>query len=125
MIRGRAVRCGVLCDFAVDRAMPGIAAYLAKERIPVSVFYTSNVEQYLLEPKVWTKWARNVAALPTHDKSLFIRAYLDQGKKHPQQMKGHRTATVLQRVADFSDRQAKKPYATFWEITTERLLGDG
>ena len=115
----------VVGDFAGDRAMPGIAAYLTREKIPVSVFYTSNVEQYLLEPRIWTKWTRNVAALPTHDKSLFIRAYLDQGKKHPQQLKGHRTAPVLQHIGDFRDRQAKKPYATFWEITTERLLGDG
>jgi hypothetical protein len=65
-----------------------------------------------------------VSALPTDDKSLFIRAYLDQGKKHPQQMRGHRTATVVQRVADFEERQAKKSYGTFWEITTEKLLGE-
>ena len=115
----------VVGDFAGDRAMPGIAAYLSREKIPVSVFYTSNVEQYLLEPRTWTRWTRNVAALPSHDKSLFIRAYLDQGKRHPLQLQGHRTATVLQRMGDFSDRQAKKPYATFWEVTTERLLGDG
>jgi hypothetical protein len=114
----------VVGDFAGDRAMPGIAAWLSREKIPVSVFYTSNVEQYLLEPKVWSKWARNVAALPTDDKSLFIRAYLDQGKKHPQQMRGHRTATVLQRIADFEERQAKKSYGTFWEITTEKPLGE-
>ena len=112
----------VVGDFAGDRAMPGIAAYLAREKIPVTAFYTSNVEQYLLEPKIWAKWTRNVAALPIDDKSLFIRAYLDQGKKHPHEMKGHRTATVLQRVADFQDRQSKKSYLTFWEITTERLL---
>jgi hypothetical protein len=115
----------VVGDFAGDRAMPGIAAYLSGEKIPVSVFYTSNVEQYLLPPRTWTKWARNVAALPTHDGSLFVRAYLDQGKKHPQQRKGHRTATVVQRIADFGERQAKKPYATFWELTTEHVLGDG
>jgi hypothetical protein len=114
----------VVGDFAGDRAMPGIAAYLTREKLTVGAFYTSNVEQYLLEPKVWQKWARNVAALPTDDKSLFIRAYLDQGRRHPLQLKGHRTATVLERIADFEDRQAKKPYATFWELTTERLLGD-
>jgi hypothetical protein len=39
-------------------------------------------------------------------------------------MRGHRTATVLQRIADFEERQAKKSYGTFWEITTERLLGE-
>ncbi len=115
----------VVGDFAGDRAMPGIAAYLAREKLTVSAFYTSNVEQYLLEPKVWTKWARNVAALPTDEKSLFIRAYLDQGRRHPRELSGHRTATVLQRIADFEDRQAKKPFTSFWDITTERLFAGG
>jgi hypothetical protein len=105
--------------------MPGIAAYLSREKIPVSAFYTSNVEQYLLEPKTWAKWVRNVAALPTHDRSLFVRAYLDQGRKHPRELRGHRTATVLQHITDFADRAARKPYATFFDLTTDRLLGDG
>ena len=83
----------VVGDFAGDSALPGIAAYLAREKLTVSAFYTSNVEQYLLEPKVWAKWARNVAALPTDDRSLFIRAYLDQGRRHPKELTGHRTAT--------------------------------
>jgi hypothetical protein len=115
----------VVGDFAGDRALPGIAAYLGREKIPVSAFYTSNVEQYLLEPKVWARWARNVAALPRDERSLFIRAYLDQGRRHPLQRKGHRSATVLQRIGDFTERQGKKPFTTFWEITTERLLGEG
>jgi hypothetical protein len=93
-------------------------------RIPVSVFYTSNVEQYLLEPKVWTRWVRNVAALPKDDRSLFLRAYLDQGKKHPRELSGHRTATVLQKMVDFEDRQARKSWGSFWDLTTERILDD-
>lgn len=115
----------VVGDFAGDRALPAIAAHLAKEKIEVSAFYVSNVEQYLFDPKVWPRWARNVAALPKNDKSLFIRAYLDQGRRHPQQMRGHRTATVLQRMVDFGDRQAHKPYVSFWEVATERLVSDG
>ena len=113
----------VVGDFAGDRALSGIAAQIVKEKIAVSAFYVSNVEQYLFEPKVWPKWARNVAMLPTHDKSLFIRAYLDQGRKHPQQMNGHRTATVLQRIADFNEHQAKRTYATWWEVASEPFAG--
>ncbi|APR86546.1 Hypothetical protein A7982_11895 [Minicystis rosea] len=109
----------VVGDFAGDRALSGIAAQIVKEKLAVSTFYVSNVEQYLFEPKVWPKWARNVATLPTHDKSIFIRAYLDQGKKHPQQMKGHRTATILQRITDFNEHQAKRAYATWWEVASE------
>jgi hypothetical protein len=73
---------------------------------------------------VWAKWARNVAALPTDDRSLFVRAYLDQGRHHPKELPGHRTATVLQRIADFEDRQAKKPFTSFWDLTTDRILED-
>lgn len=109
----------VVGDFAGDRAMPGIAAYLKEQAVPVSFFYVSNVEQYLFEPGVWTKWARNVAALPTDEKSFFIRAYLDQGRRHPAQLKGHRTATVLQRITDFNARQQKKPYESFWAVSTD------
>ncbi len=110
----------VVGDFAGDRAMPGVAATLREKGLTVSAFYTSNVEQYLLENNVWGKWAKNVAALPTDDKSLFIRAYLDQGKKHPREKKGHRTATVLQKMADFNARQAKKPYATWFDVATDQ-----
>ena len=107
-------------DFAGDRAMPGVAAYLKAERLTVSAFYVSNVEQYLFEPKVWPKWSRNVSAMPTDDRSVFIRAYLDQGRRHPQQLKGQRTATTLQRVTDFLGHQAKQPYGSFWAVATER-----
>jgi hypothetical protein len=111
-------------DFAGDRAMPGVAAYLKAQGLTVSAFYVSNVEQYLFEPKVWPKWVRNVSAMPTDDRSVFIRAYLDQGKRHPQQLKGHRTATTLQRVTDFLGHQAKRPYGSFWAVATEKYEGD-
>ncbi len=113
----------VVGDFAGDRAMPGIAAYLKEHKINVSTFYVSNVEQYLLEPKIWPKWTRNVAAMPTDDQSVFVRCYLDQGKKHPLEMKGHRTATVLQRIGDFEARDQKKPYASFFTLATEPFDG--
>jgi len=115
----------VVGDFAGDRALPGIAAQIAGEKLTVSAFYVSNVEQYLFEPKVWPRWARNVAALPIDDRSLFIRCYLDQGKKHPNELKGHRTATVLQKIGDFNERQAKKSYASWWEVATEKVLAGG
>lgn len=109
-------------DFAGDRAMPALATLLEENKLAVSTFYVSNVEQYLLEPKIWEKWRRNIAALPTSADSVFIRAYLDQGKRHPKQMEGHRTATVLQRVADFSARQEQKPYRSFWAVATDAAL---
>ncbi len=108
----------VVGDFGGDQAFAAIADHLKKSDLKVTTFYVSNVEQYLLEPPVWTKWLRNVEALPRTDDALFIRCYLDQGKKHPKQMEGHRTATVLAKVSDFLDREKKKPSKTFFDIST-------
>jgi hypothetical protein len=97
----------VVGDFAGDRAMPQLAERLVKEGRTVSTFYVSNVEQYLMTGGTWAKWRRNVEAFPTDGSSLFIRCYLDQGDRHPMQMAGHRTTTVLQRVADFEAHKAR------------------
>jgi hypothetical protein len=111
----------VVGDFAGERALPGIAAWVRERKLSVSVFYVSNVEQYLFEPGVWAKWTRNVAALPVGDDSLFVRCWLDQGRKHPRQMKGHRTATTLHSMADFNQRQQQKPFQSFWSAVTEGI----
>lgn len=112
----------VVGDFAGARAMPGIAAEIQKQHLTVSAFYVSNVEQYLFEPGVWARWSRNVAALPIDDKSVFIRAWLDQGKSHPQQLKGQRTATVLQTMARFVEHQNMTLYASWWDVATDGVL---
>ncbi|MFO0612009.1 MAG: hypothetical protein U0414_05455 [Polyangiaceae bacterium] len=109
-------------DFAGEKAMPGLAAYLTKENLVVSSYYVSNVEQYLLDPKPWEAWKRNVKALPKDDSSLYIRAYLDQGKKHPKELKGQRTATVLQSMKDFDQVFGPKKSATLYDISTTNVL---
>jgi len=112
----------IVGDFAGDHALAQLASYLNGESKKVGVFYVSNVEQYLLEPKVWKKWVRNVKALPKTEKALFLRGYLDQGKKHPKQLKGQRTATVLSKISDFETRFGDKPTATFYALSTEDLV---
>jgi phosphatidate phosphatase APP1 len=102
--------------------MPGVAAWLREHHLEVSAFYVSNVEQYLFEPGLWAKWSRNVTAMPVNDASLFIRCYLDQGKRHPKQMKGHRAATTLHSIAAFDAHQEKKPYPSFWAVATDGIL---
>lgn len=112
----------VVGDFAGDKALTQIAAYLKSENLAVSVFYTSNVEQYLLEPKMWKNWVRNVKALPKSQDAVFLRAYLDQGRNHPKQMNGHRTASILSSMADFETRYGDKPTTTFWALCTDNVV---
>jgi len=75
-------------DFAGPKALRSVARYLDLHHATVSVFYTSNVEQYLFRPTfpggasdAWQRFYDNVAALPTDTHSTFIRAFFNnQGR---------------------------------------------
>ena len=107
-------------DFAGDRAMVELAKHLHDTSQVVSSFYVSNVEQYLMLNGVWWKWQRNVAALPIDKRSLFIHTYLNQGRAHPKQLEGHRTATTLQLIETFNAR--KKPYPSMLALASDGEL---
>jgi hypothetical protein len=111
-------------DFGGSKALLALGERLKRSGQVVSTFYVSNVEQYLFENGVWHRWVRNIEALPTDERSLFIRCYLDQGRRHPRQMQGHRTTTVLQRIADFLARERAKPYRSMWSVSTDDWLPD-
>jgi hypothetical protein len=61
----------VVGDFAGPKAIKAIGQYLKDHKALVTVFYISNVEDYL-EP-VWTNYRSNLAALPVEENGLFIR----------------------------------------------------
>lgn len=112
----------VVGDFAGDRALPGLARAMTARGTPLGTFYVSNVEQYLLEPAVWSRWRRNVAALPRAEGAVFVRAWLDQGRPHPRQVEGHRTATVVASIDGFEAAQRERPYGSWWAIATDALI---
>lgn len=111
----------VVGDFAGEKALAAIGAELRKRDLPVSVFYTSNVEQYLMEPDKWKAWAKNIDALPANERSLFLRCYLDQGRKHPLQLEGHRTATFVASFDHFKWRNRSRGYGSFYQLVTDGL----
>ena len=112
----------VVGDFAGERALPGLARVMKERGTPVGTFYVSNVEQYLLEPAVWSRWRRNVAALPRAEGAIFVRAWLDQGRPHPRQVAGHRTATILASIDGFEAAQRERPYGSWWSIATDAMI---
>jgi hypothetical protein len=68
-------------DFAGPKALRSVGRYLDMHHATVSVFYTSNVEQYLFRGDLWQRFYNNVAALPIDSRSTFVRAYfLNQGR---------------------------------------------
>jgi hypothetical protein len=112
----------VVGNFAGQHALSAIAAELERRNLKVSVFYVSNVEQYLFEPKTWQQWVKNVEALPHDARSLFVRCYLDEGRAHPLQMPGHRTTTVLGYVDRFVSVEHAAGYKSFWQLATDENL---
>lgn len=63
----------VVGDFAGQKALRAIGAWLKARGATVSVFYVSNVEQYLEQNGVWPAFCANVATLPIDRTSVFIR----------------------------------------------------
>jgi hypothetical protein len=63
----------VVGDFAGPKALRAIGAWIQAHGATVSVFYVSNVEQYLQQNGVWPAFCANVANLPIDRASIFIR----------------------------------------------------
>jgi hypothetical protein len=63
----------VVGDFAGPKALRAIGAWVRAHGATVSVFYVSNVEQYLEQKGVWPAFCANAAALPLDRSSIFIR----------------------------------------------------
>jgi hypothetical protein len=63
----------VVGDFAGSKALRAIGAWLKARGATVSVFYVSNVEQYLQPKGAWPAFCANVARLPLDRSSVFIR----------------------------------------------------
>ena len=65
-------------DFAGPKAIRSVAEYLKEHGATVSVFYTSNVEQYLFQDdENWQRFYGNVETLPLDSSSTFIRYVLN------------------------------------------------
>jgi hypothetical protein len=61
----------VVGDFAGPKAVKSVAQYLREHGATVSVFYVSNVEDYLQSN--WAAYRENIASLPIDDTSVFMR----------------------------------------------------
>jgi hypothetical protein len=66
-------------DFAGRKTVRKIGKYLADHDATVTVFYTSNVEEYLFRSSDWRRFYASVAALPMDSASTFIRTVNAQG----------------------------------------------
>jgi len=95
----------VVGDLAGPHALAAIGREIADRGLRVSAFYTSNVEQYLMQGYTFDAFAETVAGLPFDETSVIIRSYFNRGWLHPATVYGHRSVQLIDPfeafVADF------------------------
>ena len=64
----------VVGNFAGPKALRAVGAYLKEKKAVVATFYTSNVEQYLLQDGIWNNFCSSVSTFPLDSASIFIRS---------------------------------------------------
>ena len=64
----------VVGDFGGARTLRAVGKYVRDHGAIVSVFYLSNVEQYLRQDGKWEAFCANVASMPLDGSSTFIRS---------------------------------------------------
>jgi hypothetical protein len=69
----------VVGDFAGAKALRAVGKWVNDRGGRITAIYTSNVEQYLFQNRVWREYYDNVAALPLDDTSSFIRSFFGGG----------------------------------------------
>jgi hypothetical protein len=115
----------VVGDFAGPKALAGVGEYLKKHGHTVTVFYTSNVEQYLFANGSFGTFVENVRKLPITEWSLFIRAFPNMREPHPARVSPHRLTTLLQKMTVFLDDFDHGLYQDYWAlVTTHFIQGD-
>ncbi len=93
----------VVGDFAGAKALRAVGTYLRTHGTPVTIFYTSNVEQYLFQSDGWRKFFDNVATLPLDARSTFVRAFFNRGFRFQSSFPDARSATLTEPVAEALD----------------------
>ena len=104
-------------DFAGAKTMRAVGAYLREHKAPVSVFYLSNVEQYLFQQDDdWSKFFTNVGTLPLETNSTFIRSIFN-GLVPPRSAGfGLRSASVLSPIQELLSAFGTGQLRTYYDV---------
>jgi hypothetical protein len=108
----------IVGDFAGDKALRAVGAYLKTHGAVVSAVYTSNVEQYLFQAEdAWRRYYANVATLPLDTKSTFVRAVFNYGGwRDPGAARGPRSVTMLSPVSELVTAVQDGRVQSYWDV---------
>ncbi|MCC6930358.1 MAG: hypothetical protein IT359_15340 [Gemmatimonadaceae bacterium] len=104
-------------DFGGPKALRAVGAYLRAREATASMLYTSNVEQYLFgSDDAWRRYYDNVAAIPTDERSTFIRAVFNYGNRDFGVRRGPRSVTMLSSVRELLAGVGGGAVQSYWDV---------
>jgi hypothetical protein len=106
-------------DFAGEKTLKAVGNYLRKNSLAVSVFYISNVEQFLFQNDSFDSYAKNVKLIPITTKSIFIRSIPNFGRDS---FSGIRMRTQLQNISTFLDDCDRGIYLDYWTLANTHAI---
>lgn len=101
----------VVGDFAGGQALRAITDYVKAHDATISVFYTSNVEDYLIAAGYTTflRYIENIERFPTDESSVFIRSFANDShplmRSHPDRSGHHVFTTLVQPMSVLLDNK--------------------
>jgi hypothetical protein len=109
----------VVGDLGGGHAVREIGNVLSEMKIPLSAFYVSNVEFYLVQQGTIDAWIANLATLPATPEALVIRSVFPNYRRdHPSAVPGYYAAQTLQPVATL----VSGGFRDYWDLVTRDVL---
>ncbi len=106
----------VVGNFAGSHALREIGNVLRERGETVSVLYASNVEFYLMQDRIFDRFAENVATLPHSRNSVIIRSVFGSVFGHPQTVPGYASTQLLQHTTAFVEHYRAGAYPTYGDL---------
>jgi hypothetical protein len=106
----------IVGDFAGAHAFKAFGTFLKNNGLRLTTFYTSNVEFYLFNTPSWPRFVANVRSLPLAPDSIFIRSYFANGRRHPLNVSGHRSTSLVKPMIPFLADDDARRLTDYWDI---------
>ncbi len=90
----------VVSDLAGPKGLPTLAAVLRERGDSLSVFYASNVEDYLIRDGRFPAFVRSLSQLPRTSNAVIIRSWFGGEGSHPRSVPGYHTTQLVEPVAE-------------------------
>jgi len=104
-------------DFAGPKTIRAVGTYLKQQNAAVTVFYLSNVEQYLFQQNdEWSRFYQNVATLPLDPNARFIRSVFN-GYAYTLTANGYfRSDSLLSSIPDLLEAFNAGRIETYYDV---------